>query len=434
MNKTIKMLAHAVAIAVATQIPSALAESYTVKPGDALSQIAIKTRDQSNGLLNKEQIMLTLYLLNQHAFINGDIDRLIVNKQLQIPENAADFLQISKLEASNRLREHNFAELSLPNPSTPTTKPSSNLSSNGVGSQEYAEIVQRLNTHQQNIEMLKIENAHITRNFKLLERALGRVVLVQGLMTNDLLKVKTSMTGSNGKSSDNTLSLESVKPIPEANTLVDNAMPAAGNTASDLNTTITPTPTAATPEPTAAKPIAIASPTPASINSKTPAQAIEPETPVDNNAMFTWLMALGLLLPLSLALIWFTDFRQIRSRRFKTQEAENEPLEINVTAKEKLASSLESNRYTTSTAAAKHENNPSTEAGKLSLENFAAELGGLANDDTELLSALELLDMCLLFGDYKQAHAVATQAKDQHKDSTVLARKLAFIERKLAKA
>ena len=432
MNNTLKMLARAVALAVATQIPSALAENYTVKPGDALSQIAIKTRDQSNGLLNKEQIMLTLYLLNQHAFINGDIDRLIVNKQLQIPENAADFLQISKLEASNRLREHNFAELSLPSPSAPITKPTNNLSSNSIGSPEYAEIVQRLNTHQQNIEMLKIENAHITRNFKLLERALGRVVLVQGLMTNDLLKVKTSMTGSSGSASDNSLSLESVKPIADGNPLLESPVPAAGNTASDLNTTMAPSQTVATPTPTTDQPTAITTP-PSSI-SPTPVQPPEPEATVDNDDMLTWLMALGLLLPLSLALIWFTDFRQIRSRRFKTPADENEPLESKVTAKEKLANSSESHRYTTSVSPAKHDSDQPSEAGKLSLENFAAELGGLPNDDSELLSALELLDMCLLFGDYKQAHAVATQAKDQHKDSTVLARKLAFIERKLAKA
>ncbi len=58
------------------------AEYHVVQPGEVLSLIAEQKRVQSGFLLSTEQIMLTLYQLNNNAFVNGDIDQLVIASKI----------------------------------------------------------------------------------------------------------------------------------------------------------------------------------------------------------------------------------------------------------------------------------------------------------------------------------------------------------------
>lgn len=435
MNNKIKLLTQAVATLLLTHAVGVSAEYYTVKPGDVLSVIAKNKSAKSGFVLSPEQVMLTLYKLNQDAFINGDIDKLIVAKRLNIPDGTEDYIQISKNEALQRIREKELNNLqSLPTTSNTDTQ-MGNATGDAFGNsggQEYSQIVKRLNDHQQNIELLKIENAHITKSFKLLERALGRVVLVQGLMTNDLLKVKSRISDKSINGNDGSLGLDSVKLLSDSNVLGDSALPTPVknnnvNSKADNDAGLVAESLAAEQDKIAnesqANPDIVDAPIKQDVNTANSSAIVDGK---GNDDWLDWVMAGSILLPLVLALIWALDFRRIRSKRLNAQEeASASPIV--------KASSSDGSRNTSATKLVKQASEMQ-ESDKLSLDKLVAEHGETVENDSELVSALELLDMCLLFGDYKQARAVALKAVDDYQDSPVLSRKITFIERKLVKA
>lgn len=452
MKNKSRFLSRALTSLLLTHAVAVVAESYTVQPGDILSSIAKKRREQSDNVLNTEQIMLTLYSLNRDAFINGDINKLMVAKKITIPDTNSEYIQISKQEARQRLKEKNYTATDEEGfvPAENSSKAPVNVSKSSVVSSarpEYAQIMQTLNAHQQNIEVLKVENAHITRSFKLLERALGRIVLVQGLMTNDLMKVKSTLQDKSGKIGDESLSLAPVRPL--------DVVPASANLAQETKDIAESAPLPADSKKVRSPALAESAASDLSANtaldsravqevaapaSSTAVSAVNPvSTPVEasgaveeDNAWLNWVMIGSILLPLSLVLAWALDFREIRSRRMLGSKSSPEADVLKVSAKEKLLASSDQGRYA-GVGVLKTSQEEVVEP-KLSVDMHALGDEQIPVADNELVSALEHLDMCLLFGDYKQARSVTMQAMDGYQDSPVLARKIAFIERKLAKA
>lgn len=453
MKNKSRFLSRALTSLLLTHAVAVVAESYTVQPGDILSSIAKKRREQSDNVLNTEQIMLTLYNLNRDAFINGDINKLMVAKKITIPDTNSEYIQISKQEARQRLKEKNYAATDEEGfvLAENSNKAPVNISKSPVISSarpEYAQIMQTLNAHQQNIEVLKVENAHITRSFKLLERALGRIVLVQGLMTNDLMKVKSTLQDKSGKIGNESLSLVPVRPLDvvpasanlaqETQEIAEPAVQADSkkvrapvvlpeSAASDLSANTALDSSAVQEVASPASSAAVSAVNPVSTTPVEASGAVE-----EGNAWLNWVMIGSILLPLSLVLAWALDFRQIRSRRVLGAKTSPEADVLNVSAKEKLAASTDQGRYA-GIGVLKTSQDEAVEP-KLSVDMHALGDEQIPMADNELVSALEHLDMCLLFGDYKQARSVTMQAMDGYQDSPVLARKIAFIERKLAKA
>jgi hypothetical protein len=398
------------------------AETYVTQPGDVLSLIAEKKRVQSGFLLSTEQIMLTLYQLNKDVFVNGDINQLAVSHKLFIPDNTADYIQLSKTEAQQRLRDKSYLhslvgstnalnsthhqEITPADPNTP---------------HDYSQVLHTLETHQQDIKGLKTENERLTKKFNLLERALGRVVLIQGLLTNDLVQLKTGKTELT--SPDQPLAPAVESKLFEAQPDVDNAIkpqspaadiepvtPAVENKASVIATgSNTPNATATPYEKALAAENAKASPVTTKIT----------QNNQDNTDFLTGSIIVGLFL-ITIAGWWFFNFHKTRPKKLPTRlggdnEGPNAPpfnldhFNVNPGLKDEVIVPVKSIIEKSQKAVKESER-----------EN---ELGGV----------LELLDMCLLCGDYQQAHAVTVKALAEHRTSAILAKKLSFIERKMAK-
>lgn len=491
MRRT-SILARTIVALLLTHATATKADYYTVKPGDGLTSIADKKREQSGGTLTTEQVMLTLYNLNKDAFINGDIDKLIVSKQIFIPDNDADYLTISKDEAEHRLRSKNYAAETAALTAANARSPVDNTA-------DPSNIAQTLKHHQQEIELLKSENTHIMQNFKLLERALGRIVAIQGVTTEDLLKVKSALQSREMLKPSGALSLESPKPAeelkiaepeqpaptpnpapaPASNLKLSNEPPASQGLGDEFLKPAEPEATNSTPEPTTGT----TEPENTGIEPHaTPGEAIPPilenntsDDSVESTDWLSWLMWGSLLLPLVLGLLWALNIRQMRTGKNIDALVLDEPDTPKKAVKERLVVSLEERRHTPVMSANSDspmaptvafrpgnpgfmseavEHSPSmTESNVISMaagtqaaglvagmqavaqkEKTKETLAETPQTESGMLSNIEYLDLCLLFGDYQQAHKLSMQESNTQGDSPVLARKIAFIERKLASA
>ncbi len=419
-------------------------ESYVVQPGDMLSTIAQKKILSSTLPINLQQVMLTIYKFNPDAFDKGDVDHIVPGKQLFIPDNLNDFIPISKSDALIRIRDKAYlnglyssvSALKLSGDSTPGKS-----IKDAAG---YSQIQQILEDHQQNINQLKMENAELSKSFKLLERAMGRIVIVQGLLTNDVVKVKTKLFGG---------TLSASAPVVDGSQLVVNnsvggikASDNQGNSDVAKIETVIPTVTGPSSSTnlisTGSGESANQAPLNQSVNNSVmPAVAaieapkvpgnLAPESISSNpeSGMGNYLIiGLAVGFPVLLLLLWFIDFRQLRTKFRATKTAENVEVAPKNSLKDRLMSS-DNSRYGVDDPKF---NDVSEELVAIKIDKPVRE-NGLADSITELGGVMELLDMCLLCGDYQQAHAVALKAVADNQSSPIISKKLAMIERKLSK-
>ena len=201
------------------------AENYLIQPGDKLSHIAEKKIAESGLPLNLEQVMLTIYQKNPLVFIDGDINRMVPEKNIYIPDSVEEFLKLSKNEALQKLRDKNFlTELYTTSKKSALAEPSNSIVEVKpvAKPKNFEQIVQTLDNHQQSIDQLKTQNAQLSSNLKLLERAFGRLVLVQGLLTDEVVKVKSSLF-KNQPNAVNTVAVENSSRSANASVLTDTA-------------------------------------------------------------------------------------------------------------------------------------------------------------------------------------------------------------------
>lgn len=454
----IKFLARSIVFLAATQTIDVSGEYYIVQPGDVLTTIASKKISQSNLPVNLEQAMLTIYKLNPEVFRDGDVDRVLPGKRIYIPDNVADFVQLSKNEAIRRLRDRNYLRgLYASASKLKLTGLPNQKGGSASAMQDYGQILQTLENHQQNIDILKIENAHLSKSFKLLERALGRIVVVQGLLTNDVVKVKSKLfnTQSNVGFSAAPTS-ENMPTEKEATTLTDTASVSLPKIEDNLSKTdagegqmledagqlpvTDPNSLSVVPlEPATVSKTQTMNSRDASQErslNKNAQNTIKQEESSENNAGL-WLdfaMIAAVILPLLLLLLWILDFKKIRTKLMPSKA----PIDISTAPrfpiKDRLVPSSDANRYSVNIPSIDDLNH---EVAPVKIKTERAE--NVAKDQmlvdrrAELSSAMELLDMCLLFGDYQQAHSITLKAISDHQTSPILSKKLAFIERKLAK-
>lgn len=448
MNK-IKFLARSIVLLSAINSIDVSGEYYIVQPGDVLSTIAKKKIVKGDLPINIEQVMLTIYKLNPDVFIDGDVNRIWPERKIYIPDNVADFVQLSKNEATQRLRDRNYLRgLYSQASSLKLSGSSGSANVSGHNAQDYSRILQTLDNHQQHIELLRLENAHLSKSFKLLERALGRIVIVQGLLTNDVVKVKSKLFN---------VSPEVVATAVPENSAVGKEAVASGNTA------LVALPNEASLAKSEAVAIQSDSIAPQAFPATAPevvsGENSEPVARVDANLPSTvdkvesslspggagksghtepdtdyWLdiaMIAAILLPVILLLLWFLDFRRIRTKLSSAKPTADLGVAPKVSIKDRLITGSDNSRYSVTAGAS---DNFDDDFGPVRIK---ADKPGKDNElvgcITELGGVLELLDMCLLCGDYKQAHTVTLQALVDHQSSPVLAKKLAFIERKLGK-
>lgn len=415
--------AHAVAVN---------AEYHVVQSGDVLSVIAEKKRVQSGFLLSTEQIMLTLYQLNKNAFVNGNINQLVITAKILIPDNTADYIQLSKTEAQQRLHDKSYLRSLISSANTlSSSKHVETTSSSQNPPQNIAQIIQTLESHQQNIDALKNENARLTNKFNLLDKALGRVVLVQGLLTNDVVQVKSKVLGTPAVTvtadtvekaglNDTAVApaLDSTPPVESqagVGAEVFDAQPEID--AAVVNPEVSAVENKNVPAESSSELLATEAATAAR-----PTRKVMPETN-DDNWLAIALIALGTLMA-AITGWWFFNFHTARSKKVSIQLHPDVDIPI-VGSK---AKAFESTHFDVSTAL----KDTTIIPVKTIIERSQKAVKESENEH-ELSSVLELLDMCLLCGDYQQAHAVTVKALAEHKTSAVLAKKLSFIERKMAK-
>jgi hypothetical protein len=455
--RTFKFLARPLVLLAAMQSFDVCGEYYVVQQGDVLWSIANKKISNSDLPFNLEQVMLTIFKLNPDVFIDGDVDRVLPGKRIYIPDNVADFVQLSRSEAQHLLRDRNYlrglysSSSKLKLMSTPGQKGSAAM-------QDYGQILQTLENHQQNIDILKIENAHLSKSFKLLERALGRIVVVQGLLTNDVVKVKSRLF--NGQANVAVVP-EVDAPEKEATTLVDNApvsLPKieeniakpevnAGALVGEVNQLSA---TSNQDNLAVSNPQADSAPldengsaiksidlNPTKVVKEAPGENLpqnqvkSSDASADNGFWMDIAMIAAVLGSLLLLLLWVLDFRKIRTKLMPSKTT----ADIIATApkfsiKDRLVPNQDSNRYTVNIPSIddlSHDEEPIKIKTDKSIKDNSS-----VDRNAELSGVMELLDMCLLFGDYQQAHSLTLKALSDFK-SPMLSKKLAFIERKLAK-
>lgn len=436
--KKLKYLAGSVVFFGALVSINAQGEYYEIKSRDALSNIAERKIVRSNLPVSLEQVMLTIYKLNPDAFVGGNIDRLQNGVKIYIPDNVADFVQISKQDAIAKLNDRNY--LRNVYSEAQRLKLSGERASAPVGgnnAEKFEHILHVLDDHHQNIEVLKLENAHLNKSFKLLERALGRVVVIQGLLTSDVVKVKSQIyngqaegqaglmaSSANIANSKEGLNENSLKEMNDAGIDLNQARAELDKQAAEISQ----------------NPLSLAN------NAKTDVQAADPQqkvvnAPVPNkpqttpkafyeNEEFWWNVATGaaILVPLLILLLWLLDFRQMRSK-LMSGRGDNGKFGLKermVPGFDSLGSSASGTGAQLSESSLFQTANNVTPLKKGKSADSMLDVGGAG--------LLEQLDMCLLCGDYQQAHTLTLKALSDNKNSPILGKKLAFIERKLGKA
>ena len=104
----------------ATPVPSAIPGAYEVVRGDTLFRIAGKVR-QPGATLN--QTVLALYRANPDAFLEGNINQLLVGRTLTVP-NREVALAVDPAEATRQLRALVAKPLvPVPSPAPPAKEP-----------------------------------------------------------------------------------------------------------------------------------------------------------------------------------------------------------------------------------------------------------------------------------------------------------------------
>ncbi|MEQ1637780.1 MAG: hypothetical protein ABL903_13935 [Methylococcales bacterium] len=439
MNK-IKLYSRLVVVVLAATNGVAVnAESYVIQPGDALSRIAEKKSVQSGFLLSTEQIMLTLYKLNKDAFVNGNIDQLVIASKLEIPDNSADYIQISKIEAAQRLRDKSYLRSLVSSASALGSGKVQELApASQANSQGYSQVLQTLDSHQQTIDGLKVENVRLTKKFDLLERALGRVVLIQGLLTNDMVQVRTKLMGASagitkpetieksGVNNDTKVAQENKQLLEAQKKLEIEAEQAAK--LKELKPAVAPVIPSVESKATfevekSNEPVA--KPSSSMEGGKvSPVETKAVSGASDDNWMENALIISGILLGV-LASWWFVNFYKVRAKKsLMAVDAD-----IETPAMDSNAPAFDLSQLNVETPALQDE----TIAPVKTIIEKSQKAVKESGRENELGSVLELLDMCLLCGDYEQAHAVTLKALSEHNNSDVLAKKLTFIERKMAK-
>ena len=422
-------------------------EDYVIQSGDVLSTIAKKKMIASGLPMNLQQIMLTIYKFNPDVFVNGDIDHLIPGKQIYIPDNAADFVPISKADALNRLHDKHFLRglYSSASALKLTGDVAKSKSTDGL-SQNYAQIQQVLDNHQKNIELLKTENSNLSKSFKLLERALGRIVIIQGMLTNDVVKVKSKLF--TGSVAPNSASLPDVlaakeESSPNAKKSEPVPMPLDG---AESKSEITPAPVNVAssqqdfkvPETSevAAGSVNVASEVKSSQGTNQPekllTEPINTNQEVQEDGLWSNIaILLAIIVPMLLVLLWFIDFRQIRTKLKKSKSIANTGTISKNLIKDRLVVASDASRYANDNPE-EFDSNDDVGVVRIKTDKSIKE-NGFVDRITELGGVMELLDMCLLFGDYQQAQSVALKALSENQNLPILSKKLAIIERKLAK-
>lgn len=468
MNK-FKKITHLMITLVVANV--AQAEYHVVQPGEVLSVIAEQKRVQSGFMLSTEQIMLTLYQLNKNVFINGDIDQLVVNSKIFIPDDTSEYIKLSKAEAIQRLRDKGYTQSMSSDRADVENKASANDVVKG-NKNDYAEILERLDDHQQTIDHLQVENKRLNTKFNLLEKALGRVVLVQGLLTNDLVQVKQKLMGESGykpevhedknggdsglldldhqinnspvinSASDLTRiaaekKMESAKPVLPVKHDEVGLQPHAQKIEVKVEQTKLEHPSIST-EIQPVSPIVDSKPLPAT--TEIPEPILKPlshagaTVSVARKVMAgheegsdSWFLKGAMIIGLFVAILaawWGARFYKLRLVRaamasegdFKSED------EAAHTSTFVFDDSFEG----------KAVKSDLDSPVKSIIEKSQKAVKAL-DHESGLDEVMDLLDMCLLCGDYEQAHKVTLKALAENNASAVLKKKLSFIERKMAK-
>lgn len=439
MNILKKSWSPLVAALILTNLLDAKAEYHVVQPGEVLSVIAEQKRVQSGFVLGTEQIMLTLYQLNKNVFVNGDINQLIISSKILIPDNITEYLQLSKAEARKQLQDKTYL-----NSQSLKDRISKKTDTTSQGS-EYAQVLEA-------IDGLKAENKRLASKFNLVEHALGRMVTVQGALTNEVVQIKTKIAA-----------VEAPPPvIRESKVINDSAFLNLDNreVASDL--TMPPVPTDAEKANTveALEPVlpnasvkdesltaeqidaleasapTLGKPVQPVVETKVSGTAVDKvdavvETPIKRTVMpkNTTENGNGLLLQgaiifgalfVALAAWWGSSFYKVRRKNAVTIQAAldaTEPVSVSIIEQDYFDSD---------------DLNDELIAPVKSIIEKSQQAAKGVTSENGLEGVLELLDMCLLCGDYEQARKVTLKALAEHKSSAILAQKLSVIERKMA--
>lgn len=110
---------HAPAPAQVAQPPAAVPSSHEVARGDTLFRIAGKTRPPGVTL---HQMVLALYRANPEAFLDGNINQLVVGRTLAIPARDA-VLAVGAAQAAEELKALVARPVVAPAPSPPPAQP-----------------------------------------------------------------------------------------------------------------------------------------------------------------------------------------------------------------------------------------------------------------------------------------------------------------------
>lgn len=439
--KKLKSWSPLVAALILSNALEAKAEYHVVLPGEVLSVIAEQKRVKSGFVLSTEQIMLTLYQLNKNVFVNGDINQLIIASKILIPDNTNDYLQLTKIEAQQQLQNKNYLKEQSSN---------SGIASNGSQGSNYAQVLGA-------IDDLKTENKRLVSKFNLIERALGRMVSVQGALTNEVVQIKTKIAEvetqspvarENGAKNDpgqlhisnsvvgtelNTSPVVTdIKPetvtearVPEEAPVIQNEanihvkeapltleqIAALESSAPIVGKTAPPIEAATSAANADDEPIAAV---------EVPVKRIvmrDDATENEGNLLLQGAMVFGAILA-ALVAWWGVKFYKTRRKGIViTQSAADT---VTLVAVQPV---FEGNGLS----------DELLEPVKSIIEKSQqAAKEGVTEIDLE--DIIELLDMCLLCGDYEQAHRVTVKALAENKSSTILTQKLSLIERKMATA
>lgn len=425
-----------------TNTVDAKAEYHVVQPGEVLSVIAEQKRVQSGFVLSTEQIMLTLYQLNKNVFVNGDINQLIIASKILIPDNTTEYLPLSKAEAQKQLQDKSYLNsqsFKQRIPKKADTPPQGG---------EYAQVLAA-------IDGLKAENKRLASKFNLIERALGRMVAVQGALTNEVVQIKTKIAAVEMPPpvirESKAINDSAVLNLDNRKMTADSAMPPAPTDTEQANTAEVPKPalsnvaTGAKDEsltaeqinameataPTLGKPVqpvveatvsdAVVNKVDASADTSIKRTEM-PKNTVENpnSLLLQGAMVFGALF-VALAAWWGNSFYRARRKNAATIQAAlddaTEPMSVSV---------IDQYHFDGDDL-----NDEVIVPVKAIIEKSQQAAKGVTSEN-ELEGVLELLDMCLLCGDYEQARKVTVKALAEHKSSAILAQKLSVIERKMA--